>query len=142
MTTTLERIVYTAEAAATGGRAGRARLVDGSLELDLRPPVEMGGPGGGANPEQLFAMGYAACFQGALGVAGRREKVDTSESEVTCRVGMGPAGRAYALQVEIEVAIPGLEPEVAQKLVAGAHEICPYSNATRGNIAVIVTTRT
>lgn len=96
----------------------------------------MGGPGGATNPEQLFAAGYAACFQGALGVAGRRDGVDTSASEVACHVSIGPVGSAYGLAVKIEVRIPGVDQPTAQALADAAHQVCPYSNATRGNIPV------
>lgn len=138
MTTELDTITYTASATATGGRAGHARSIDGSLDLDLRPPMEMGGPGRATNPEQLFAAGYAACFQGALGVAGRRTKVDTSQSLVTCEVSIGPVGDAFGLAVSVEVAIPGMDESTCQQLADEAHRVCPYSNATRGNIPVTV----
>ncbi len=98
----------------------------------------MGGPGGGTNPEQLFAAGYAACFQGALGVAGRRRGVDTTASVVTAQVSIGPVGQAFGLSVVLDVAIPGVTEEVCQELADAAHEVCPYSNATRGNIRVDV----
>ena len=138
MTTELEKIVYTATAEATGGRAGHARSDDGLLDVDLRVPAPMGGPGGGTNPEQLFAAGYAACFQGALGVAGRRTGVDTTASVVTAQVSIGPVGQAFGLSVVLDVAIPGVTEEVCQELADAAHEVCPYSNATRGNIRVDV----
>jgi len=141
MTAELERIAYTASVTATGGRAGHARSTDGHIDLDLRPPQEMGGPGGATNPEQLFAAGYAACFQGALGVAGRRHKVDTSGSVVTCEVSIGPVGQAFGLAVTLDVEIPGVDEATCQKLADEAHEVCPYSNATRGNIDVQVRAR-
>jgi Ohr subfamily peroxiredoxin len=112
------------------------RSDDGFIDLDVRPPKEMGGPGGATNPEQLFAAGYAACFQGALGAAGRRMKIDTSGSLVTCHVSMGPVGTAFGLAVRLEVEIPGVDEPTCQKLVEEAHQICPYSAATRGNIEV------
>ncbi len=135
---TLEKRLYTAEASATGGREGHTSSSDGLIDLDLRPPKEMGGPGGGSNPEQLFAAGYAACFQGALGVVARKEKVDTSGSVVTGKVTIGPirGGAAYGIAVELDVSIPGVEKARAQELVDAAHQVCPYSNATRGNIDV------
>jgi osmotically inducible protein OsmC len=136
MTTQLDRVAYTATASATGGRSGHVRSDDGFVDLDLRPPKEMGGPGGATNPEQLFAAGYAACFQGALGVAGRRMKIDTSGSLVTCHVSMGPVGTAFGLAVRLEVEIPGVDEPTCQKLVDEAHQVCPYSAATRGNIEV------
>lgn len=137
--TELDRIVYTATVTATGGRAGHARSTDGLIDLDLRPPTEMGGPGGATNPEQLFAAGYAACFQGALGVVGRRERIDTSGSLVTCEVSIGPVGDVYGLAARLEVAIPGVDAETCERLAQEAHRVCPYSNATRGNIVVEVT---
>ena len=137
MTTPLTRSLYTARATATGGRAGHAVSDDGILDVNLQPPKEMGGPGGATNPEQLFAAGYAACFQGALGVVGRREGVDTSDSLVEADVSIGPvAGGAYGLAVKLRVTIPGLDPERVRSLTEAAHLVCPYSNATRGNIDV------
>ncbi len=138
MTAELDRIAYTARATATGGRAGHARTDDGLLDLDLRPPQEMGGPGGATNPEQLFAAGYAACFQGALGVVGRRRGVDTSDSVVTAEVSLGPVGDAFGLAVVLDVRIPDVDASTCQELADAAHQVCPYSNATRGNITVEV----
>lgn len=133
----LEKELYTAQASAKGGREGHAVSSDGILDVDLKPPVEMGGPGGATNPEQLFAAGYAACFQGALAVAGRRLRIETSDSTVTARVTIGPIpGGAFGLKVALEVALPGVDAETAIKAVEAAHQICPYSNATRGNIEV------
>lgn len=136
MTTELDRIAYTASVTATGGRAGHARSSDGFIDLDLRPPVEMGGPGDATNPEQLFAAGYAACFQGALGVAGRRAKIDVSQSVVTAEVSIGPVGDVFGLAVTLDVVIPGVDEGTCQKLADEAHRVCPYSNATRENIRV------
>lgn len=141
MTAQLDKTVYTARAEATGGRAGHVRTEDGHVDLDLRPPVAMGGPGGAANPEALFAAGYAACFQGALGVAGRRRGVDTSGSLVAAEVSIGPVGDAFGLAVVLDVAIPGVDEATCQELADAAHEVCPYSNATRGNIPVEVRAR-
>ncbi|WP_375482466.1 organic hydroperoxide resistance protein [uncultured Jatrophihabitans sp.] len=141
MTTELDRIAYTATVTATGGRAGHATSDDGFIDLDLRPPKEMGGPGGATNPEQLFAAGYAACFQGALGAAGRRAKIDTSASLVTASVSIGPVGDAFGLAVTLDVQIPGVDEQQCQALADDAHRICPYSNATRGNIVVDVRAR-
>ena len=133
----LSKSLYTARATATGGRAGHAVSDDGLLDVDLRPPKEMGGPGGATNPEQLFAAGYAACFQSALGVAGRREHVDTSNSLVEADVSIGPIdGGGYGLAVALRVTIPGADPAQARALAEAAHQVCPYSNATRGNIEV------
>jgi osmotically inducible protein OsmC len=134
---TMSKALYTAEATAVGGRSGHVKSSDGILDLDLAAPTSMGGPGGATNPEQLFAAGYAACFQSALGSVARRQKVDTGDSQVTARVSIGPTGGgAYGLAVTLRVHIPGIEPDVAERLVEGAHQICPYSNATRGNIEV------
>jgi osmotically inducible protein OsmC len=139
VTTHLTRPLYTAKASATGGRSGHVVSDDGILDLDLRPPEEMGGPGGASNPEQLFAAGYAACFQNALGIVGRRAKVDTSASTVEADVSIGPVpGGAYGLAVALRVTIPGLEPTTVRSLTEAAHRVCPYSNATRGNIDVTV----
>jgi lipoyl-dependent peroxiredoxin len=137
VTTQLTRRLYTAKATATGGRGGHAASDDGLLEVDLRVPPEMGGPGGGTNPEQLFAAGYAACFQSALAGVGRREKVDTSQSTVVAEVTLGPThGGGYGLAVKLRVTIPGVDPAQARALTEAAHQVCPYSNATRGNIDV------
>ncbi|HEY2562726.1 MAG TPA: organic hydroperoxide resistance protein [Acidimicrobiales bacterium] len=137
MVTEVKKVLYTAEASTTGGRDGHARSSDGVLDLDVRVPESMGGKGGGTNPEQLFAAGYAACFQSALGVVGRRQKVDTDDSTVTARVSIGTIdGGAFGLAVELEVAIPGVDAGTAQELAEAAHQVCPYSNATRGNIEV------
>jgi lipoyl-dependent peroxiredoxin len=133
--------LYTATAHATGdGRNGHARSEDGILDIDMRVPREMGGPGGAANPEMLFAAGYAACFHSALKVVARQEKVGVDGSEVAASVGIGPLDNGgFGLTVELRVSVPGLDRDTAEKLVAKAHEVCPYSNATRGNIPVTLT---
>ena len=137
MTTRLNKRLYTAEATVHGGRDGHGTSSDGVLDVDVRPPKEMGGPGGATNPEQLFALGYGACFQSAMGVVGRRMGVDTSGSSVTARVTLGTIeGSGYGLAVELEVEIPGVDRNQAEEVVRAAHEVCPYSNATRGNIEV------
>jgi osmotically inducible protein OsmC len=137
MTTSLTRTLYTAHATVTGGRAGHGRTSDGALEVDLTPPTEMGGAGGGTNPEQLFAIGYAACFQSALGGVARRDKLDVSDSIINSSVELGPVeGGAYGLAVTLEVLLPSTPQEDAERLVEAAHQVCPYSNATRGNINV------
>lgn len=130
-------ILYTAEATAWGGREGRSASTDGILDVMLAVPKELGGPGGATNPEQLFAAGYAACFHSALKLIGRREKVNVDESAVTARVGLGmnDAG-GFNIAVELEAEIPGVTRNVAEELVAMAHQVCPYSNATRGNVDV------
>ncbi len=136
----LQRTLYTARAEVTGGRAeGKGRTDDGQLDVGLRIPPEMGGPGGGTNPEQLFAVGYAACFQSALEVAARRERVDVSGSTVRSQVHIGPVeGGAFGLAVVLEVGIPGAERAAAERVVEAAHQVCPYSTATRGNIEVSI----
>jgi osmotically inducible protein OsmC len=140
VTTTLTKPLYTARATATGGRSGHAISDDGIIDVDLRPPKEMGGPGGATNPEQLFAAGYAACFQSALAVVGRRQGTDTSNSTVEADVTIGTIpGGGYGLAVALRVSIPGVAPETVQALAQAAHQVCPYSNATRGNIDVTVT---
>ncbi|WP_149552966.1 organic hydroperoxide resistance protein [Streptomyces marokkonensis] len=129
--------LYTAVATATHGREGRAVTSDGKLDLSLSAPVELGGNGQGTNPEQLFAAGYAACFGSALGVVGRAAKVDVSDAAVTAEVVLGKQGEGFALAVTLRVELPeGIEEETGRKLVEQAHQVCPYSNATRGNIAV------
>ena len=142
MTTTLDKIVYTAHAIVTGGRkGGHGRTSDGQLDVDLQAPTEMGGPGDGTNPEQLFAVGYGACFTGALGLAGKAEGIDTSQATTEVVVHFGPEGESFAIGVEIDVTIPGIDDPTAQKLVDRTHELCPYSKATRGNVDVVVTGR-
>ncbi|GAA4345731.1 organic hydroperoxide resistance protein [Angustibacter luteus] len=138
MTNTPTKIVYTARASATGGRSGHATSEDGILDLDLTAPKEMGGPGTGTNPEQLFAAGFSACFQGALGLVAKQQGIDTSRSLVTAAVGFGPEGDSYAITVDLEIAIPDVDLETAQQLADAAHQVCPYSKATRGNVPVTV----
>ncbi|MFD9328549.1 MULTISPECIES: organic hydroperoxide resistance protein [unclassified Streptomyces] len=129
--------IYTAVATATHGREGRAVSSDGKLDLQLGIPVAMGGNGQGTNPEQLFAAGYAACFASALAVVGRIAKVDVSESAVTGEVGIGKQGEGFALKVTLRIELPDTVDEATgRKLVEQAHQVCPYSNATRGNIPV------
>lgn len=132
--------LYTAESLATGGgRNGHVRTSDGILDLDLAVPEEMGGAGGAANPELLFAAGYAACFHSALQAVARREKVDLGDSSVGAQVSIGPNDDGgFQLAVRLEVVIPELPHDQAQALADAAHQVCPYSNATRGNIDVQV----
>jgi Ohr subfamily peroxiredoxin len=133
-------ILYTAEATAWGGREGRTSTTCGVLDVTLAAPKELGGPGGATNPEQLFAAGYAACFHSAMKLLARREKLDVSGSAVTARVGLGMTDTGgFTLAVELEAEIPDVEPAVAEKLLHDAHQVCPYSNATRGNIEVTLT---
>jgi osmotically inducible protein OsmC len=137
----LAKVLYTAEAHVTGGRvAGHGRTSDGALEVDLRTPPEMGGEGGGTNPEQLFAVGYAACFEGALAVVARRRKLEVGDVEIDSKV-MLVAGedRVFTVAAELDVTLPSVEGEDAVELVRAAHGVCPYSNATRGNIEVKLT---
>ncbi len=131
-------VLYTAQARATGdGRNGRAQSSDGQLEVTLAAPVELGGDGNGTNPEQLFAAGYAACFHSALRLAARRHKADVSGSTVNASVDFGTVGGgAYGIGVRMEIGLPQLKRTAAQELAEAAHQICPYSNATRGNISV------
>jgi Ohr subfamily peroxiredoxin len=134
----LQTTLYSAEALSTGGgRDGHVRTLDGRVDLELAVPVAMGGSGNGANPEQLFAAGYAACFHSALrSIAGARG-VAITDSSVGARVHIGPSdAEGYELAVDLEVTLPGVPREVAQSLAEAAHQTCPYSNATRGNIAV------
>ncbi|MFI6352166.1 organic hydroperoxide resistance protein [Streptomyces sp. NPDC050743] len=129
--------LYTAVATATHGRDGRAVSSDGRIDLQLAPPVELGGNGQGTNPEQLFAAGYAACFGSALGLVGRQAKVDVSDAAVTAEVGIGKQGEGFGLKVTLRVELPDtVDQEAGRKLVEAAHQVCPYSNATRGNIDV------
>ncbi|ETD30434.1 organic hydroperoxide resistance protein [Williamsia sp. D3] len=132
------KALYTAEALATGeGRDGRARTSDGKVDLELSIPKEMGGNGVGTNPEQLFAAGYAACFHSALRLVAGKEKADVSDSAVGARVSIGSLDNGgFGLAVELEVTLPNVDHDTAQKLTEKAHEVCPYSNATRGNIDV------
>ena len=135
------KTLYTTTAIATGdGRNGHVQTTDGLLDTDVRMPAELGGPGGSTNPEQLFAAGYAACFHSALKLVAGADGVDASDSEVVADVSLGALENgAFALSVALEVTIPGAEREVAEKVVARAHQVCPYSNATRGNIEVVLT---
>ncbi|MBZ4487792.1 organic hydroperoxide resistance protein [Microbacterium sp. cx-55] len=132
--------LYTAEALATGGgRNGHVATSDGILDLDVRVPKEMGGAGGAANPELLFAAGYAACFHSAFQSVARAQKVEIHDTSVGARVQIGPNGEGgFQLAVELEVVVPDLPHEQAQALADAAHQVCPYSNATRGNIEVTV----
>lgn len=138
---TPDKILYEATVTATGGRAGQVEASDGSLSMALSVPKSLGGPGGeGSNPEQLFAAGYAACFMGAVALVGRQRKLAIpAESTVTATVGIGPVDPGYALAVELAVHLPGLDRQTAIEVVDGAHQRCPYSHATRGNVAVKLT---
>lgn len=135
----VDRALYTAEATVRGGRgAGHGRSSDGALDVQLRRPVEMGGEGGGTNPEQLFAVGYAACFDGALGAVARRERRDLGDVSVTARVSLLRADeRSFRIAVELDVQLGDVaDPDDAARVVTAAHRVCPYSNAMRGNVEV------
>jgi osmotically inducible protein OsmC len=134
--------IYTAAATVTGGRAeGHGRTSDGMLDVQLRLPNEMGGAGEGTNPEELFAVGFAACFESALGAVGRRERTELGDVSIDSRVSLIPSeNRSFNLGVTLDVKVPAIDdPELAKKLVAAAHQVCPYSNATRGNVQMTLT---
>ena len=133
----LEKAVYTAKAKATGGRDGRATSSDEILDVKLAVPKEMGGAGGGTNPEQLFAAGYSACFLGAMKFVANRDKLNISkDAYIEGEVGIGPIPTGFGIEVTLNIHLEGMDQAEAQKLVAAAHIVCPYSNATRGNIDV------
>ncbi len=137
------QVLYTAEALSTGnGRNGHVRSSDGILDFDLASPVELGGKGGATNPEQLFAAGYSACFHNALIRAAREARADNEGSSVTARVGLGPTGRGtFGITVSLAVDLPKVDQATAEEVLARAHDICPYSNATRGNVEVDLSVR-
>ena len=135
----MSKSLYTAHATVIGGRAeGHGWTNDGLLDVELRRPTEMGGEGDGTNPEQLFAVGYAACFEGALGVAARRARAEVGDASIDSKVNLiTTEDRGFTISVELDVTLPGVsDAEAAGKLVVAAHQVCPYSNATRGNIDV------
>ena len=133
----LEKAVYTAKAKATGGRDGRATSSDGILDVQLAVPKEMGGAGGGTNPEQLFAAGYSACFLGAMKFVANRDKLNISkDAYIEGEVGIGPIPTGFGIEVKLNIHLESMDQAEAQKLVDAAHIVCPYSNATRGNINV------
>ena len=135
----LDKVVYTAHATATGGRDGVAKSDDGKLDVKLDPPTGMGGSGNGTNPEQLFAAGYAACFIGAIKHVAGTQKIPVKDVSIDSSVSFGPlanGAKGFGIGVDMVVHLPGLEREQAEKLVHEAHEVCPYSNATRNNIDV------
>ena len=134
----LDKVLYRAQATATGGRDGHASSADDQIDLKLATPKAMGGAGGeGTNPEQLFAAGYSACFIGAMTVVAGKQKVSLpKDTQVTGEVGIGPSGEAFGIEVTLNVSLPGMDKAEADKLVEAAHQVCPYSNATRGNIDV------
>jgi Ohr subfamily peroxiredoxin len=137
MTAQLDKVLYTAHAHTTGGRDGESRTDDGRLAIKLSPP---GTSGTGTNPEQLFAAGYSACFIGAMKAVAAKQKITLpADLAVDAEVDLGPVGQAYGIAVRMKVSLPGMDRAAAQALVDTAHQVCPYSNATRGNIDVTLT---
>ena len=140
MTTKIEKVIYQAHAKSTGGRDGTTRTSDGILDVKLAVPKEMGGPGNGINPEQLFASGYSACFLGAMKfVAGTQKITLPADTSIDATVGIGQIPAGFGIEVQMNISIPGMDKAAAQALVDKAHQVCPYSNATRGNIEVAIT---
>lgn len=137
----LEKVLYTAHATATGGRQGSAKSSDGALQVELSTPRELGGAGGpGTNPEQLFAAGYSACFIGAMKAVAAKQKIALpADVSIDGSVGIGPIPNGFGIQAELKISLPGMDRAAAQALVDAAHQVCPYSNATRGNIDVTLT---
>jgi Ohr subfamily peroxiredoxin len=134
----LEKVLYTAHATATGGREGKAESSDGALKVQLSTPKELGGAGGpGTNPEQLFAAGYSACFIGAMKAVGAQKKIEVpADVSIAADVGIGPIPGGFGIQATLNISLPGMDKDEARALVDAAHQVCPYSNATRGNIDV------
>lgn len=140
MVTKVEKVVYKANATSSGGRDGSTKSSDGLLDVKLAVPKEMGGGGGGVNPEQLFAAGYSACFLGAMKfVAGTQKLAVPADTSINATVGIGQIPAGFGIEVQMVVSLPGMDRAVAQALVDKAHQVCPYSNATRGNIDVTIT---
>ncbi|MDP2065926.1 MAG: organic hydroperoxide resistance protein [Burkholderiaceae bacterium] len=140
MTTSLDKVIYTARTHITGGREGTARSDDGLLDLKLSPPKAMGGAGTATNPEQLFAAGYSACFMGALKhVAGMKKVAVPADASIDAEVDIGPIPAGFGIAARLTVRLPGVDRALAQDLVDTAHQVCPYSNATRGNMDVTLT---
>lgn len=137
----LDKVLYTARATSTGGRTGTAESSDGALKVSLSTPKELGGAGGsGTNPEQLFAAGYSACFIGAMKAVAAGQKIKLPDDvSITADVGIGPIPAGFGIQVAMAIKVPGFERAQAEALVAAAHKVCPYSNATRGNVDVTLT---
>ncbi|MBU4183006.1 MAG: organic hydroperoxide resistance protein [Gammaproteobacteria bacterium] len=140
MATSLDKVIYTARAHTTGGREGASRTDDGLLDIKLTPPKAMGGAGTATNPEQLFAAGYSACFMGALKhVASMKKIAVPADASIDAEVDIGPIPAGFGIAARLAVSLPGLDRAVAEDLVNTAHQVCPYSNATRGNIDVTLT---
>lgn len=137
----LDKVLYTAHATSTGGRAGTSKSDDGALAVTLSTPKELGGAGGpGTNPEQMFAAGYSACFIGAMKAVAAGQKIALpADVSITADVGIGPIPGGFGIQVAMAISVPGMEKAATEALVAAAHKVCPYSNATRGNIDVTLT---
>lgn len=134
----MEKKLYTAAVNVQGGREGKAVSSDGNLNLDLRYPKELGGNGAGTNPEQLFAAGFAACFEGAIGSVLRQKKIKAEGTTIASHVTLGKdANDGYVLAINMDITIKGIETNVAEQIVAEAHQVCPYAKATRGNIEVV-----
>jgi len=140
MSTKVEKVIYQARATSTGGRDGTTRSSDGLLDVKLAVPKEMGGAGGGVNPEQLFAAGYSACFISAMKYVAGMQKVSLpAATSIQATVGIGQIPAGFGIEVQLLVTVPGVDRAVAQEIVDKAHQVCPYSNATRGNIDVAIT---
>ncbi len=139
MTTPLDKVLYTAKAHTTGGRDGASKSSDGLLDVKLSAPKELGGAGTATNPEQLFAAGYSACFMGAMKhVAGMKKLAVPTDAAVDAEVDLGPTPAGFGIAARLNISLPGMDRAVAQDLVDTAHKVCPYSNATRGNIDVTI----
>ncbi len=139
MTTPLDKVLYTAKAHTTGGRDGASKTSDGLLDVKLAPPKELGGAGNATNPEQLFAAGYSACFMGAMKhVAGMKKLAVPADAAIDAEVDLGPTPAGFGIAARLNISLPGMDRAVAQDLVDTAHKVCPYSNATRGNIDVTI----
>jgi Ohr subfamily peroxiredoxin len=140
MSNKIDKVLYQAHAKSTGGRDGTSRTSDGQIDLKLAVPKEMGGSGNGVNPEQLFAAGYSACFVGAMKfVAGQEKIAIPADTSIEATVGIGQIPQGFGIEVQLAVTVPGMDRAAAQALVDKAHKVCPYSNATRGNIEVTIT---
>jgi len=136
----LDKVIYTAHARTTGGRDGRSVSDDGLLDVKLAPPKELGGMGGATNPEQLFAAGYSACFMGAMKhVAGMKKIAVPADASINASIDIGPIPAGFGIAARLAISLPGMDPSMAQDLIDAAHQVCPYSNATRGNIDVQLT---
>jgi Ohr subfamily peroxiredoxin len=140
MSNKIDKVLYLAHAKSTGGRDGTSRTSDGQIDLKLAVPKEMGGSGNGVNPEQLFAAGYSACFVGAMKFVAAQEKIAIpADTSIEATVGIGQIPQGFGIEVQLAVTVPGMDRAAAQALVDKAHKVCPYSNATRGNIEVTIT---